>query len=298
MERLGFVPSPVGRALRGGRTGMVGVCFQALGSPIVARRLAVLQRVLRAAGLRALFELTDGDPAIELEVVRHFVAMRLDGLVLVGGATAQNEEAIASMLASHRTPAVLVDPVREYTLPSVGVDRGAGMRLALEHLLGLGHERFALLGIDEGTAYGGARWRGLRELAGVRRLSVKRQFVTLAEVEPGGLDFAYGRRLADRFLGLERRPTAIVALNDQVAVGAMTRLQQAGLDVPTEVSVVGFDNLDVGAHVNPRLTTVDQRVEELMQGVVARLMGGVSGGVSILEPRLVKGESSGPVGGG
>ena len=69
----------------------------------------------------------------------------------------------------------------------------------------------------------------------------------------------------------ERPVIAILALNDQVAIGAMARLQQAGLAIPANLSIVGFDNLDVSAHVNPRLTTIDQHVQQLMQTSVALL---------------------------
>ena len=301
MIQLGFVPSPVGRALRGGRTGMVGVCFQALGSPIVARKIATLQRVLRGAGFRALFELTDGHAEIELEVIRHFIAMKLDGLVLVGGMTSENDAAIMAMLTQHRIPVVLIDPARDYALPTVELDREHGMRLAFEHLLELGHTRFALLGIDEDVAYGRARWEGIRKVAKSRRISIERQITTLTEKAPEALDFAYGRRLAERYLALADRPRAVLALNDQVAIGAMTRLQQEGLAVPAEVSIVGFDNLEVTAHVNPRLTTIDQQVEAIMTHAVELLTRHTaSDGPATVEkarvvmPALITGESTGP----
>jgi DNA-binding LacI/PurR family transcriptional regulator len=300
MIQLGFVPSPVGRALRGGRTGMVGVCFQALGSPIVARKIAALQRVLRGAGFRALFELTDGQPEIELEVVRHFVAMKLDGLVLVGGMTTENETAILAMLAQHHIPVVLIDPARQFALPTVELDREHGIRLAFEHLLGLGHTRFALLGIDEDVAYGHARLEGIRKIAKSRRISFDKQIVTLTEKAPAGLNFDYGRRLAERYLQLAARPRAVLALNDQVAIGAMTRLQQAGLAVPDDLSLLGFDNLEVAGHVNPRLTTIDQQVDEIMTHAVELLTrqtapAGLpeSERVRVVQPALIVGESTG-----
>jgi DNA-binding LacI/PurR family transcriptional regulator len=302
MIQLGFVPSPVGRALRGGRTGMIGVVFQALGSPIVARKIAALQRVLRDAGFRALFELTDGHPELELEVVRHIIAMKLDGLVLVGGMTTENEPAILAMLAQHHTPVVLIDPARQFALPTVELDREHGIRLAFEHLLELGHRRFALLGIDEDVAYGHARLEGIRKLAKSRRMVWDKHFVTLTEKVPAGLDFAYGRRLAERYLQLEDRPRAVLALNDQVAIGAMTRLQQAGLAVPADLSLLGFDNLEVAAHVNPRLTTIDQRVDEIMTHAVELLTRQTSTvGLAepeptrVVQPALIVGESTGRI---
>ncbi len=302
MERLGFVPSPLGRALRGGRTGIVGICFQALGSPIVARKIATLQRVLRGVGFRALCELTDGHPDLELEVIRHFVAMKVDGLVLVGGITDSNTGAILELLRVQHMPVVVVDPLRRFPLPTVELDREEAMRLALRHLLEFGHRRFGVLGIDESVRYGVNRWQGIRRFAREHDLAVEEHFVRFVEAEPPDLDFAYGRRLADRFLALPEsaRPTALVALNDQVAIGAMARLQQNGVDLPRDVSLLGFDNLDVSAHVTPLLTTVDQHVEHMMETAVDRLTtetgcaAGSDEAPRVIMPLLVARESTGP----
>jgi DNA-binding LacI/PurR family transcriptional regulator len=135
----------------------------------------------------------------------------------------------------------------------------------------LGHKRFALLGIDEAVPYGRARWQGIRAAAAKLGLSLEKQFVTLSESKPCALDFEYGSRLADAYLELPNPPTAALGLNDQVAVGAMSRLLHAGVKIPGDVSIVGFDNLDVSAHVTPMLTTVDQHVEKLMQAAVDML---------------------------
>ncbi|RME71194.1 MAG: LacI family transcriptional regulator [Verrucomicrobia bacterium] len=297
MKELGFVPNPHGRALRGARTGIVGVCFQAIGSPIVARKIAVLQRVLRKAGQRALFEVTDGNPRLELEVVRNFVAMKVDSLVLVGGLTQENGPAIEAMLAQRSIPTVLVDPMNESSLPSVALNRGNGIAMAIRHLLDLGHRRFALFGIDERVAYGRNRWVGIREVAEERGLAIDETFVTLSEENPPALDFGYGRRLAERFVAFPERPTAVLALNDQVAVGAMAFLQERGIPVPGEVSLVGFDNLDVAAHVNPRLTTIDQDVDLLMQHAVDLLEGQSDADAPrhvLVEPIFVPGRTTGP----
>jgi DNA-binding LacI/PurR family transcriptional regulator len=242
-----------------------------LGSPIVARKIATLQRLLRKAGHRALCEVTDGDPNLELEVVKNFAAMRVDGLMLVGGMTDANAAAITGLVRAHKIPSVLVDPIRKFTLPTVELDREAGMRLVVEHMVELGHKRFALLGIDEAVPYGRARWQGIRAAAAKLGLSLEKQFVTLSESKPCALDFEYGSRLADAYLELPNPPTAALGLNDQVAVGAMSRLLHAGVKVPGDVSIVGFDNLDVSAHVTPMLTTVDQHVEKLMQAAVDML---------------------------
>ncbi len=272
MDELGFVPSPLGRALRGSSTGMIGVCFQAIGLPIISRKIATLQRVLREAGFRALQEVTDGNPELELTVVRHFLAMRVDGLVLVGGMSSGNAAKITTLLEQHKTPVVMIDPQERLPLPTVELDRRAGMRCLFEHLHGFGHRRFALLGIDGNVPWGQIRCDAISAVVQEHGLSSERDVVSLSDPVPPELNFAYGKSLADRFLRLTPRPTAILAINDQVAIGAMLRLQEAGVAVAGEVSIVGFDNLDVSPHIKPALTSVDQHIDEIMQTAVALLV--------------------------
>lgn len=300
MKKLGFVPNPMARGLRGARTGTIGVCFQGFDVPIFVQKIAVLQGALRAAGFRALIELTDRDPELEREVVHHFSAVKVEGVILVGGPTRGDPAGVIRFLEERQIPTVVIDPGVPVSLPVVEVDRRAGMMSVLTHLLGLGHERFALIGVDRTIVYGASRWSGIESIIEDRGLSMEEQFIVLAEPGSGGMSYEYGRRLAERFLGMDDRPTAVVALNDQVAIGAMARFRESALKVPHDVSVVGFDNLEVSAHVSPGLTTVDQGVVNLMEAAVSVLTRQLEGlehsGPSPvrIRPSLVIRKSTGP----
>jgi DNA-binding LacI/PurR family transcriptional regulator len=300
MRELGFVPNPMARGLRGARTGMIGVCFQGFDIPIFVQKIAVLQGALRAAGYRALIELTDRDPDLEREVVRHFSAVKVEGVVLVGGPTPGDPAGVIRFLQDRQIPTVVIDPGFPVSLPVVEVDRRAGMRSVLTHLLDLGHERFALIGVDRTIVYGASRWSGIESIIEDRGLSLKEQFIALTEPGGDGMGYGYGRRLAERFLELDDQPTAVVALNDQVAIGAMARFQESALAVPHDISVVGFDNLESSAHVSPALTTVDQGVVSLMETAVAMLTRQLEGRESsrstpeLIRPSLVIRKSTGP----
>ncbi|RKX36132.1 MAG: hypothetical protein DRP71_01270 [Verrucomicrobia bacterium] len=300
MKKLGFVPNPMARGLRGAPTGMIGVCFQGFDIPIFVQKIAVLQGALRAAGYRALIELTHRDPDLEREVVRHFSAVKVEGVVLVGGPTPGDPAGVIRFLQDRKIPTVIIDPGFPASLPVVEVDRRAGMKSVLIHLLGLGHERFALFGVDRTMVYGASRWSGIESIIEERGLSMDEQFIVLTEPGGDGMDYDYGRRLADRFLDMGDRPTAVIALNDQVAIGAMARFGESALTVPRDISVVGFDNLEVSAHVSPGLTTVDQGVVNLMETAVEVLKGQLEGpGNSgkppvFIRPNLVIRKSTGP----
>jgi len=299
MKELDFIPNPMARGLRGARTGMIGVCFQGFDIPIFVQKIAVLQGALRRAGYRALIELTDHDPELEREVVHHFSAVKVEGVVLVGGPTPGDPAGVVEFLRDRDIPTVVIDPGFPVSLPSVAVDRYAGMRSVLVHLLALGHERFALIGLDPKAIYGASRWKGVESMVVDRGLSMEGQFINLVESGGGAMDYDCGHRLAERLLGMADRPTAVIALNDQIAIGVMARLQQSGLRVPRDISVVGFDNLEVAARVTPGLTTVDQKVVDLMETAVAvlkpQLEGCRSSGSApvLIRPGLVIRESTG-----
>lgn len=301
MKELGFVPNLMARGLRGGRTGLIGISFQGFDLPIFVQKIAVLQSALRDGGFRSLIELTDRNPALERDVVAHFASVRVEGVVLVGGPTETGSGGVVDFLSDRGIPTVIIDPGVPVPLPTVEVDRSAGMRLILQHLRALGHRRPVLLGLDRTIPYGCSRWRGIDAFAREEGLDPVRAFTVIADESVDAMDYDYGRRLAARVLDLAERPTALVALNDQVAIGAMARLREAGLDIPGDLSIVGFDNLEVSAHVSPSLSTIDQCVVALMQTAVDLLRNQLATGLQAavapvrITPRLVLRHSTGPV---
>lgn len=278
MRELGFRPNPMARGLRGSRNGYVGICFLEFESPVLLRKMAVLQRLLRDQGLRALLELTDGDARQEEAAIRHFLSLKVDGIVVVG-ATLGESSSIVSELGQRSVPIVLVDPVADLPFPQVSVDREAAMRAILEHLLALGHSRFGLLGIDHRIPYGASRLRALKAAAKSAGLAFGEAFSVFSRPEPGVPDYACGSALADQVLGRARRPTAMVAVNDRVALGALHRLRRDGLVAPRDFAMVGFDNLDLTLFTEPALSTIDQQVPTLMEMAVEMLLGFMGSGV-------------------
>lgn len=295
MKELDFVPNVMARGLRGGRTGLIGVSFQGFDIPIFVQKIAALQEALRTIGYRALIELTDREPELERDVIRHLSSIRVEGLILVGGLTESGVDGVAAFLGARETPTVAIDPGVPVPFSTVQVDRGAGMELLLNHLLGLGHTRLCLLGLDPAIPYGPSRWEGIKRVAAARGIAPDSLATVIAESLDGvgSMDFEYGRHLAGRMLELRPRPTAVLALNDRVAFGAVARFREAGLEVPTDISVVGFDNLEMAGQFSPGLTTVDQEVGSLMQAGVDAMVrqldepGGSSQGVEQVSPRLV-----------
>jgi DNA-binding LacI/PurR family transcriptional regulator len=218
--------------------------------------------------------------------VDSLLAERCEALLLLGSGLPATE--IARLAA--RMPVVsLLRPVRGSSIGVVRTDDALGLRLALEHLRSLGHERIALL--DGGRAAGAAQRRqGYR--AGMRATPQLPELML-----PGGLTELDGAAAAAGFLALDERPTAVAAFNDRCALGFVDVVRQAGLRVPGDVSVVGYDDIEQAAYPHVALTTVRQDRARLgadaVRWVTARLDdpgptgNGRPTGAATVEPELV-----------
>ncbi len=293
-QALHFAPNQMARSLQGGRTGLVGVCFNELESPVLVKKISILHRLLRERGQRGLIELTHGDPQAEREVIAHFARMRVDGIITVYSQVASSDE-FSALSADTGIPVVHVDPLTESLHPAATLDRAAAMRLLVDHLVALGHRRVALLGIRR-TLYPD-RWRGLRAAFKKHAIAEPAAVRVFADENSDAQDYAHGRALAEELLADGYRPTAILALNDRVAIGASARLQEAGWRFPQDCSITGFDNIDVAEHTRPALTTIDHQSDLIMREALELLSAPAKSGDTrrVIKPRLIVRASTGPV---
>lgn len=261
MAEFDFTPSPHGRALRGHRTGTIGICFRALDTPITIAKIAHVQRQVGSRGYRPLFELTELDGRMGSDVINHFIAMRVEGVLFVDTPPGERSTEWQKRLKKNGIPAAHLEPLGPLVHNAVHLDRAAAMAQVTAHLLGLGHERFAILGIDRNSPLGRPRYDGAAEALRARGRTAGEclEVIDFAHQRPAGL--RYGQALAEHLLAMKRPPTALMAVNDEVAAGLMWGLQKAGHVVPRDFSLFGFDNLVLSEQTTPALCTVDHRVE-------------------------------------
>jgi LacI family transcriptional regulator len=249
IEELGYRPNRSARALAGGRTLTVGVVAPFFTQPSAVERLRGVCEVLDERGydLVLLDVVPSGD---EHERLRRLVAGQVDGLLVVSLPEAAVHDP--------GVPVVLVDATAERT-PCVWVDDERGGRLAAAHLLELGHRRVAFLGDPPRSAHGFTssedRLRGFAAGLAAAGAPLPPELVRRG---PHRRDEA--QRLAVELLALPEPPTAVFAASDTQALGVREAALRAGLTVPRDLSVVGFDDVELAAHVG--LTTVRQPLHE------------------------------------
>lgn len=301
MRTLGFSPNALARGLRGGKTEVVGICFHTFGTPVFSKKLIALQETLRKKGYSAIIELIEDDPEAENKVIRHFLSLKVEGIIFVGGPRVENLEMVKELRRSHSVSVVAIDPFGEVDLPRISLDRGYAMKLALEKLHALGHRKIATLGIRSDVIYGAERIASLKKVSKELGLEWGKSLKLISDEKNPRMDFEAGRVLGQRFFAEASECTAILAINDQVAIGAMRVLREKGLTIPDDVSIVGFDNMDCSAHLHPTLASVDQRIDDFTLQAVEMLLDEFgefpsgSAPTKHVKPKIVMGESVAPV---
>ncbi len=271
MDETGFTPNAYALHLKGKRTATVGICVETLMTPPAVLKLATLQRLLREQSYASLIEVLAPDGS--RTVVRHFLSMRVDAVVFIGHfAEAEIAQRIQE-LTRHGVPHLVIDHVGIAGANTVALDRRRAMAELTRHLLALGHRTFGLLGLSSGLRSVQDRRAGVADALTAAGLTLERDTASLDHLHTRNQDFEFGRALAASFLARPAPPTALIALNDEIAIGAIHGLQAAGCRVPEHVSVSGFNNQDLGLMSRPTLTSVDQQIPKTIEAAAALLLG-------------------------
>jgi DNA-binding LacI/PurR family transcriptional regulator len=282
--RLGYPgPHPLARHLRTGRAGAVGILYSSPLSYAFSDPAAVLflQGVSQATEAARLGLLLLSGATVDLSGV---AGAAVDGLIVQ--ALAEDDPLLHAALG-RRLPLILVDQPALPGLPAVGIDDAGGARAAAEHLLALGHRRLGIIALGRGRdgPFDAERLDTLSNPVACARLRGYAAALAEAAVPWFGvpiytcatLTLADGARAAHWLLGQVPRPTALLAMSDQYALGALDAARTLGLNVPGDLSVVGFDDVPGAARAEPALTTISQphllKGQRAAQLLVALLQG-------------------------
>jgi LacI family transcriptional regulator len=295
VRELSYSPSVLARALVTKRTQIVGVIVGDVEDPYFAEIVRGVEDVARRVGYLVIVCNADRDPATELSYLRTLLDYRVDGVILAGGGVTDEAhrqphvQAVARL--QHRGTVVVALAEVAAAVPRITIDNRGAAAAMTRYVVGLGHERIGVIAGPERITTAQSRLQGIRDVLGQRGLP--RELIAT-----GGFTVPGGERAAEALCAQSPRPTAIIAVNDQMAVGALTAAHRRGLNIPADLTIVGFGDTTAARQAWPPLTTVSVPRHEMgsvaMSALLEQLAGGPPVASSLLECALVVRGTCGP----
>jgi len=255
IEALDYVPSRIARGLISQKTATLGLIVPDVVNPFFSLVVRGAELIARRAGYRVLLCNSEGNLRLEHQYIEDLMAHRVEGLLLAP-ANDQSRHSIFPLLRRN-FPLVLIDrAVPDIDCDSIVSDNAAGARRLVQHLIAVGHRSIAHLTDAEDTSTGRDRLKGYQEALAAAGIPYRDELVLRTTVDQIG-----GYRATQMLLSMESAPTAIFAVNNMTAVGAMKALRERGLRVPEDMGLVCFDEVEHLAVLSPFLTVIDQPAE-------------------------------------
>lgn len=279
IRETGYRVNRAARTLRTQRAGAALVLIPNLGKPFYSGILAGISEGFAGSDMAVLISDTEVNPIGEDTLADYFLDGLIDGAIsLDGGMIPEALHRCAEAGVAGRT-VFLCEWVDGEPGPVIAADNAEGARLAIRHLHGLGHRRIAHVTGPEGNVLTNSRREGM--MAERTRLGLPARDDWIIR---GDFSLESGREAADRILAMPDRPTAVFCAADMVAFGLIARLQAGGLCVPHDISVVGFDDIEMSEHFVPALTTIRQDRHRLGRRAAEILLDLLAGGEGAAEP--------------
>lgn len=270
MEALNYQPNMLARGLRQGNTRTIGLIVPDNSNPFFAELLRVIENVGYQEGYSVILCNSDGDVDKEATYIHVLYTKQVDGIIFIA---VNNEPECLSNLLRKDIPVVLVDrdlPLEDTDVVLVNNEKG-GFE-ATKYLISLGHRRIACITGPSGITPSADRVRGYYRALREAEIQPRQDYVV-----HGDFRFRSGELAVHQLLALSEPPTAIFACNDLMAIGAMRALRHHGMTIPEDISVIGFDDIQLASAVTPSLTTIAQPISLIgtiaAQQLIARMRG-------------------------
>ena len=292
IKRLDYVPSAVARSLKAKTTATIGLLVPNSLNPYFAELARGIEDYCERNGYRVILCNSDDNPDKQRNYLRVLLEKRIDGLIVT---SAGGDSGLAQGLAGVRTPMVIVDRGLEgVDADLVRIDHHYGAYLATRHLLELGHRDIACIGGPANTSVAQMRLAGFRQALQEAGVEVPAGRILESDFSSTG-----GYRAAAQLLE-SRPPSAIFAANDMMGIGVLRAAAERNIRVPSELSVIGFDDILMSRYVYPALTTVGQSILQLGETAAELLLRRIAArelpvDQRIVTPNIVLRESTAPL---
>ncbi|WP_324670313.1 LacI family DNA-binding transcriptional regulator [Geochorda subterranea] len=278
MEELGYRPNTVARSLASRKTQTLGLVIPDISDMFYAHIIRGVESAANERDYILNLCTTRSDPRREREVVDSLMSGRVDGVILM---TYSLDHAYLEKLRATGRPFVLLDdPDAGPSLHAVSVDNSEAGFKAAEYLISLGHRKIAFIHGSPRSRDTWYRFSGFRRALQASGVALREEYVRVGDFTRDG-----GFKAASELMSLPDPPTAILAANDQMAIGALEAITRSGRRVPEDVSLMGVDDIEAASMIRPPLTTIRQPTYEMGRQAVdllVRLIGGEE-----LEPRHI-----------
>jgi LacI family transcriptional regulator/LacI family repressor for deo operon, udp, cdd, tsx, nupC, and nupG len=270
---MGYIPNLVAQSLKQQQTNSVGLVVTSIADPFVGRVVRGIDEVAQNAQMSVFLSVSKNDPEREISVIEIFHRRRVDGIIV---AASRISSQYASRLAQIKIPTVLINQqaeVQSESLHTIAIDDFGGARLAVEHLLSLGHRSIGYIGAGNRPRSNRLRRQGYLAALSEAGIQPCEEWIKIAPPERRfhSDDVTDGEMLLPQLI--QAGVTAVFCYNDMIALGALVASRALGQTVPGQLSLVGFDDIEMAQYVTPPLTTVHQPKLRLGRMAMEMLLG-------------------------
>ncbi len=270
IDQLNYRRDPIARSMRTRRTRLIGLLVLDITNPVLSVIASAVESAAYHHGYKVVLSNISMDPDREHESLEALAGGLVDGLIIVNMV---DRVRTCRFLLEEQLHTVLIDCLPESDLPSVGVDNFRAAYLATRHAIELGHQRIAHLAGSSTLWMARQRIQGYRQALAAFDLTYQQVIVSPNE----RWDYQAGYETMRQLLSHAPLPTAIFAASDQMAIGAYRAIAEAGLRIPDDLSVIGFDDMEAASFAVPPLTTIRQPFTELASNAVDLLLQLIAG---------------------
>jgi LacI family transcriptional regulator len=268
-QQLGYSPNPIARALRGQKTNLIGLVVREIADPFFAVLIEAVSTEARKLGLNVVLGHVHSDPNEGLQLTRVLDSRQCDGVVLLGDLR-DDQKVIDSIVGEGNPVVALCRGKRDRNLLNVNCDNKSGIELILNYLSSNGHTQMTFV---DGGWYGDIQERREAFLTYKSDHKMDKCFNWIRAEENS---FDGGYRAMQTIIGLNQRPTAVVAADDAMAFGILKAAYDNGIRVPEDLSVTGFDDIPLAGYTVPSLTTIRQPFENMAKRALEILMSQIN----------------------
>jgi LacI family transcriptional regulator len=284
-EQLGYRPNQFARSLRSKRSHTVGVMVFDMTDPFCTLVLRGIENTLYQASYLPILTDVHNERGRFERYLEMLLDRRIEGLIVLANWLFLDINLLGDLKKNSIPTAMIGCDLNTDSVSSVIVDNEVGGYIALEHLHSLGHRKIAIIRGPKALTDSSPRWRGIRDYARSSKLEIDPRLVAdLPESRDPVSSFEAGLKLTEELIRQKRSFTALLAFDDMSAFGAIRALARAGIRVPEQCSVIGFDDVATSALYTPSLTTVRQPMEAMGASAVGIVVDGIN---AVLEKRDV-----------